>query len=95
MEDNFYVGTVRHFKRKKSYDEQLVLYSNNGILYTDLLSFASYKLEGYTNAFEDYVIKNTLIHTDPSEHNDDYNYLLMKFQEEVPTKKRKKRTTIH
>ena len=90
MENNFYVGIVKHEKYglHKEYSEKVVLYKD-GSRYIDLINDRVYE-----NSFgiKDYVLEDTLVPTDVSEHKTDYPYLLNRYKE--VGKPRKKKITI-
>lgn len=87
MKDSFYVGIVCHGKKlfKAGYKEKLVLYSQDGINYLDLISDTYYTTDKNNR---DYIEKESLIPTDVSEYREDYLYLLSKYS--VRNKARKK-----
>ena len=77
MVNNFYVGEVYH-KRKFmkfnfGYREKLVLYTEDDILYLDLLGDKAYTCDTRN---KNYVIRDSLIPTDVSDYKIDYMYLL-------------------
>ena len=77
MANNFYVGEVYH-KRKIlkfnfDYREKLVLYTEDDIIYLDLLGEKAYTCDRTHN---DYVIRESLIPTDVRDYKVDYMYLL-------------------
>lgn len=78
MENKFYVGEVYHSKRynKNFKVEKTVLYSNDNIIYIDLLNEKEYTTN---NDDKDYVIKDSLIATDINNFKKDYNYLLYRY----------------
>ena len=88
MENNFYVGVDYHRKKllKQEYNEKLVLYSDDGYNYIDLLNNNLYTIN--ENELE-YVIKETLIPTNPLDYKEDYMYLLTRYKTKTVSKKRK------
>lgn len=86
MENKFYIGTVIHKKRIRRIEEKIVLYTKDDIQYIDLINnriyFANYLAK-------DYVVRESLIPTDPSEHRIDYKYLLSRFESNGITRKKK------
>ena len=77
MRNNFYVGEVYHkrkiFKLNFDYREKLVLYTEEDIVYWDLLGNKEYTCDKRN---KDYVIRESLIPTDISDYKIDYMYLL-------------------
>ena len=88
MENNFYVGDIFHSKKytKSSRVEKTILYSEDSLIYIDLLNQKEYTTD---NNNRDYVIKESLINTDVREYKTDYNYLLMKYKSTSKRKERK------
>lgn len=84
---NFYIGIVHHKKRvlKSQYDEKIVLYTNNDIDYIDLINNVVYSTDC---SEKDYVVKESLILTDISEHRIDYIYLLNQYDSKAKTRKK-------
>lgn len=88
MENNFYVGTVCHNRKimKDSYNEKVVLYSNDNINYTDLVNDVNYTTD---DTCKDYVIKESIALTDISEYRTDYLYLLLKHNNSKSVKRKR------
>ena len=88
MSNNFYVGIIYHSKKifKPEYKEKTVLYTENNINYIDLKNKLIYTTD---TSQKDYVIKESLISTNPLEYKEDYIYLLTQYQENRINKKRK------
>ena len=88
MGNNFYVGEIFHSKKytKPSRIEKAILYSEDSLIYIDLLNQKEYTTD---NNNRDYVIKESLINTDVREYKTDYNYLLMKYKSTSKRKERK------
>ena len=80
MENNFYVGVVYHSKKlfKNEYKEKLVLYSEDGVNYLDLLTGIWYTIDANN---KDYVIRESIISTDVKDYKTDYMYLVLKYKE--------------
>ena len=91
MENNFYIGIVHHKKRvfKSQYEEKIVLYSINDINYIDLINNIVYTTDSDS---KDYVVRDSLIPTDVSEHRIDYMYLLSRYNSEGTIGRKKTRT---
>ena len=88
MENNFFVGVVIHKKRftKYEYTEKTVLYSDDKYNYIDLLNDKVYTV----NEEElEYVIKESLILTNPLDYKVDYLYLLSRYKSNTISKRRK------
>ena len=87
MENNFYVGIVYHNKRifKGEYKEKMVLYSEDGLSYLDLINGIVYNSDIND---KDYVLKDSLIPTDIKEYKIDYMYLLSKYKKGCFVKKK-------
>ena len=90
MEDNFYIGLVHHEKKflKTKHREKVVLYSRDYINYIDLINNTVYSTD---STCKDYVVKESLVPTDISEHRIDYMYLLSKYNSGDNLEKKKTR----
>lgn len=89
MENNFYVGEVIHKRKIGSvYTEKIVLYTNDNVYYTNLISDSTYTTNSREN---EYVDESSLIPTLCDEFKVDYNYLLIKHNSnnKVVNKKRR------
>ena len=87
MENNFFVGIVIHKKKfiKYEYTEKLVLYSDDKYNYIDLLNDKVYTV----NEEElEYVIKDSLISTNPLEYKEDYLYLLSRYKSKTISRRK-------
>lgn len=87
MENNFYVGIVHHNKMfsKDSYNEKLVLYSNDNHNYLDLINDIEYTTDKKN---KDYVLEETLEKVNISDFREDYNYLLSRHYNKPKSKKK-------
>ncbi len=75
MENNFYVGTIKHKKKilKNAYNEKVVLYKKNETRYLDLIKDKEYSTN--TNKHS-YVKEETIKEVNVDDFNIDYIYLL-------------------
>lgn len=95
MENNFYVGIVRHGKKffsdgkilRNGFDEKLVLYKVNDTLYLDLINGVCY---GTDINNREYVLNESLVLTNIDDYKVDYRYLLSRYDESALTRKKKK-----
>ena len=80
MENKFYVGTIIHKNifNKVKYEEKIILYSRDQILFVDLNNQIEYSLN---ERKRDYVDLNSLINIDINDLKIDYIYLLRKYKE--------------
>ena len=86
MENNFFVGNIFHRRRFKfSYIEKAVLFTDDCEYYLDLVSGKWYTIDTKS---KDYVIKDSLIQTNITEHKIDYLYLLNKNKQKTKIKKK-------
>lgn len=89
MENNFYLGVVKHSKRRSSnsYTEKVILYSDDNVFYIDLVNNCVYTTDAKN---KDYVLIDSLVSTDISEYKTDYLYLLNKYKSDKAISKKKK-----
>ena len=74
MENNYYVGTVYHQRSLgRSKREETVLYSDDYVLFYDLINESCYTTD-YNK--RDFVIKDSIIPTNVDEYRVDYPYLV-------------------
>ena len=93
MENNFYVGVIHHKKKlfKPAFSEKVVLYSDDNIVYLDLINSVWYTT---SEDNKDFVDKNSLIITDISLYKEDYLYLLNRYKENSVTKIKKRNCVL-